>query len=435
MLTIIDGASLSNAEKIQQLKRPQTKQADRRSQVDEIIGEVRAQGDSALQRLTQRYDGAQLTEFKVSDAELRSAKVAISPSLQQAIQHAIKRISTYQKACLPKTLTVDSQDGIVCQRIPKAIDSVGLYVPGGTAPLVSTLMMLAIPATLAGCRQIVICTPPNADGHIHPALLATAAYCGVETIYKLGGAQAIAAMAYGSERIPKVDKIFGPGNAWVTAAKQAVARDPDGAAIDLPAGPSEVLVIADAHANPEFVAADLLSQAEHGVDSQVILLSTSRTLAEQVVVALDRQLAGLSRKDLIEQALQHARIIVLNDIETAMAWSNHYAPEHLILQLTNAESYVDLVENASAVFVGAWTPETMGDYVNGANHVLPTEGYAKTLSGLSVLDFMKYLSVQTVSEQGLRNSGKAAMELAEVEQLGAHCQAVALRLKQQDSTA
>lgn len=432
MLAIIDWKRLPESEQTATLARPVAQQADIMPQVAKIIEQVKTQGDDALLALTQQYDGAKLDAIRVSPVEFNAARLAVQAELLADIQLVIDRISRYQTACLPTVMQLDSEDGIVCRRIPKAIDSVGLYVPGGTAPLVSTMMMLAIPAKIANCRQRVVCTPPNAEGKINPALLVTASLCGIDTIYKVGGAQAIAAMAYGTETVARVDKIFGPGNSWVTAAKQLVSRDRSGAMIDLPAGPSEVLVIADESANPEFVAADLLSQAEHGADSQAILLSTSRSVAEKVAAAVKRQLSVLLRKAFIEQSLQHSRLIVVDSLKEAVALANRYAPEHLILQVANPEQCLDWVYNAAAVFLGRWTPETMGDYLNGANHVLPTEGYANCLSGLSVLDFMKYISVQQVSEKGLKRFGQTAMNLAELEQLTAHKSAVKLRLDDLD---
>ncbi len=430
MLTITDWQTLSDSDREAVLQRPTRKQRDIASQVALIIKQVRGQGDAGLLALTKQYDGASLDALRVSDADIHSAKMAVDPALLQHIQLAIERISDYQQACLPKTITVDKGEGIICRRIPRPIEKVGLYVPGGTAPLLSTLMMLAVPANIAGCRKRVLCTPPNAEGNIHPVLLATAALCQIDTVYKIGGAQAIAAMAYGTETVPAMDKLFGPGNAWVTAAKQAVAHDPDGAMIDLPAGPSEVLVIADEDADAAFVAADLLSQAEHGVDSQAILLTPSKPLAQAVLSALKQQLSSLSRQTILHQSLYHSRIIVVNTVQEAITLSNQYAPEHLILHLDDPEQHLASVQHAAAVFVGQWTPETMGDYVNGANHVLPTEGYARCLSGLSVADFMKYISVQQVTAEGLQRLGPTAMRLAEVEQLSAHQNAVAIRLNQ-----
>lgn len=429
MLEIIDWKSVGEKERTALLQRPIAKKPEISAQVETIISQVRERGDAALFDFTRQYDNAQLNTLKVADFEIQAAKTAVKPELLDSIYAAVKRVTHYQQQCLPKTLTVDTQDGIVCQRIPSAIETVGLYVPGGSAPLISTLIMLAIPAKIAGCRKRILCTPPNAQGKIHPALLATAALCEIDTIYKLGGAQAIAAMAYGTESVPKVAKLFGPGNAWVTAAKQQVACDSEGASIDMPAGPSEVLIIADENANPAFIAADLLSQLEHGVDSQAILLTDSKKIAQASAATLKKQAFSLSRKAIIDHSLKHSRIILLETLTEALDLSNRYAPEHLILQVTNPDSYLSAVKNAGAVFVGSWTPETMGDYLNGANHVLPTEGYANRLSGLSVSDFMKYISVQRVTDKGLQVLGETAMMLAEAEGLTAHKEAVNIRLK------
>ena len=426
-MKIIDWNTVNDDEKKALLKRPSAQNEALSAQVKKIISTVKKDGDSALLAFSQQYDNAALTSLRVSDDEFNEAEQCVKYSALESIQIAIQRIENYQRQCRPKEIMVDTQDGIVCRRIPTPIVRVGLYVPGGTAPLLSTLMMLAIPANIAGCKTRVMCTPPNSQGKINPMLLVTAKSCGIDAIYKVGGAQAIAALAYGTESIPPVDKIVGPGNAWVTKAKQIVAAE-NAVSIDMPAGPSEVLVIADENANPEFVASDLLSQAEHGEDSQVILLSTSDQLAQSVARSIASQLVALPRKSIAEKALNNSRLIVVQNLAQAFKLSNDYAPEHLILQVNEASSYVEKIENAGAVFIGKWTPESMGDYINGANHVLPTEGFATRLSGLSVADFMKYISIQEVSQQGLKALGPAAMQLADIEGLTAHKKAIESRL-------
>ena len=430
MIKTYNWNALNEKQKKQLLARPSSDNSELLLQVDRIINQVKTAGDDALRQLTEQYDRAIVSNSLVTEQEYESAESNLNKDQINAIEVAIARITNYQKACYPKPISLDSKDGIVCSRVAVAIERVGLYVPGGTAPLVSTVMMLAIPAQLAGCTTRILCTPPNSQGDIDPLIIATAKRCGVDAIYKVGGAQAIAAMAYGTESIPQVDKIFGPGNSWVTAAKQLVAQDRNGAAIDMPAGPSEVLVIADKIANPDFVAADLLSQAEHGKDSQVILLTDDCKLAERAASCVKQQFEGLPRQEIIECALNNSRIIIVESLSRAIEISNVYAPEHLILQVEQAESLLSGVHNAGAVFIGPWTPESMGDYINGANHVLPTDGYATSVSGLSVVDFMKYISVQQVSKEGLSALGASAMTLAGIEGLEAHKQAIQIRLNQ-----
>lgn len=318
--------------------------------------------------------------------------------------------------------------GVVCERVSHALDAVGLYVPAGTAPLPSAAIMLAVPATIAGCPTKVLCTPPRPDGTADPAVLVAATRAGVTDIFKVGGAQAIAALAYGTESIPKVCKVFGPGNAFVTSAKAQVGGDPSGAAMDMPAGPSEVLVIADQQASAEFVASDLLSQAEHGVDSQVVLVTISSRLAKAVAVELGQQLAGLSRSKIAAAALQNSRIIIVPDLETAAVVSNRYAPEHLILQVEDPRGMLPALRNAGSIFLGQWTPESVGDYCSGTNHVLPTYGFAQTYSGLGVDQFMRQMTVQELSREGLDNLGAAVVSLAGLEGLDAHAAAVTRRL-------
>lgn len=427
----IDWVSLNQESQKNLLQRPANKLHDPSfvRQVKTIIRSVRTQGDSAVLKYTKKYDRAVMTDFKVSEDELRRAIKSISPRLRRSIEFAVDNIKRYHAAQLPSVLSINTTKGVVCERQPRGIQRVGLYVPGGSAPLISTVMMLAIPANLAGCNVRILCTPPDQNGDVNSVLLATAMMCGIDTIYKVGGVQGIAGMAYGTETIPKVDKIFGPGNAWVTQAKLLVSQDSDGAAIDLPAGPSELLVIADANANPQYVAADLLSQAEHGVDSQVFLVTDSMVLADKVKRVLNLQLKKLSRLDIIEKSLSKGAIILVKDLGQAITLSNLYAPEHLILQVANAQALVADVQSAAAIFVGPWAAETVGDYVSGSNHVLPTYGYARNYSGLSVTDFMKFINVQYISKEGLKNVGEHAEMLSNLEGLTAHKEAISIRLK------
>ena len=428
-MKIIDWKSLDYQQQQQLLSRPvKNNQAEIRQTTNDIIEQVRLNGDAKLFELAQQFDNASLSQLKVTDQEIQHAVEQLPSENHQAIQFAIKQIKSYHTAQIPRNLIVETCDGVVCERQARPIARVGLYVPGGSAPLISTVLMLAIPADLANCPLKIMCTPPNENGEIHPTLLAAAHLCGIETIYKVGGAQAIAAMAYGTESITKVDKIFGPGNAWVTEAKGLVSQTADGAACDLPAGPSEVFIIADEQANPEYVAADLLSQAEHGIDSQVICVTVSIRIAKQIKKALKKQLANLSRQAIAKQSLLHSRLIVVEDIQQAIQLSNQYAPEHLILQVFNPEQYIHDITAAGAVFLGQWTPETVGDYVTGSNHVLPTYGYANKYSGLSVTDFMTYISFQKVTDIGLLTIANSAVNLAETEGLDGHANAVKIRI-------
>jgi histidinol dehydrogenase len=400
-----------------------------RTGTNTIITDVRENGDAALQRLTKKYDGAQIGVLRVSDAEFAQAESGLTSKQLDAIDLAIDNVRKFHLAQVTSDVRVETMPGVVCERYSHPIDAVGLYVPAGTAPLPSAAIMLAVPANIAGCPTRILCTPPRPDGMADPAVLVAASRAGVRDIYKVGGAQAIAAMAYGTESVPRVCKIFGPGNAWVTCAKTLVSTDPDGAAIDMPAGPSEVLVIADAAASAEFVASDLLSQAEHGVDSQVVLITTSRKLASGVVAELDNQLISLSRKEIATAALANSRIIVVDDVETAVVVSNSHAPEHLILQVADPRDLLARVRNAGSVFVGPWTPESVGDYCSGTNHVLPTYGFAKAWSGLGVDQFVRQMTVQELSREGLENLGDAVVSLAGMEGLDAHAAAVTRRLR------
>jgi len=412
------------------LARPEAAHRDSlAADVAAIIAAVRRDGDAALRHFAQRFDGVELDALRVSQDAFDAAEAALSEVQRSALRTAIDNVRAFHAAQLAAPISVETMPGVVCRRITRPIRAVGLYVPAGSAPLPSTVIMLAVPAALAGCPQRILCTPPQKDGRADPAVLTAARYCGVEEVYLVGGAQAVAAMAYGTDSIPAVDKIYGPGNAFVTEAKLQVSRDPDGAALDLPAGPSEVLVIADGRADPEFVAADLLSQAEHGADSQVVLVTPSPELADAVEAAVAAQLTVLPRNDVARAALEHARVVLTRDLAEAFAVSNLYGPEHLIVQVPDAEAWLEHVETAGSVFLGDWTPESLGDYCSGTNHVLPTYGYARAWSGLSMADFQLHISVQEATPDGFRRIGPVARTLAELERLDAHALAVKLRLE------
>lgn len=425
----INWSALNVTEQAAVLCRPaQENAAELLQKVQIIIDNVRSGGDVALREMTQRFDGATLTNLQVSDAEFSAAEQSLTATQVSALKRAIGNVQRFHEAQSSEPLCIETSPGVICERHYRAIDAVGLYAPAGTAPLPSTVIMLAIPASIANCPTRVLCTPPRRDGSADPAVLVTAKLCGIDKVFKIGGAQAVAAMAFGTESVPKTDKIFGPGNRWVTAAKLLVANDPQGAALDLPAGPSEVLVIADEQASPVFVAADLLAQAEHSADAQAILVTTSQKLADQVVNELERQTALLSRESTLLKALEHARLIIVNDLDTAFSVSNSYAPEHLIVQVNNARSWLPKIRNAGSIFLGSWTPETMGDYCSGTNHVLPTYGFARAYSGLSLADFMKRITVQELSSAGLQDLGPTAVTIAELEGLDAHANAVKVRM-------
>lgn len=432
----IDWNSLDDAGCHAALARPmQSRAAELRSGVETIIADVRQRGDAALVELTARYDGTTLDALAVTDDEFAAAEARLSPELKAAVREASARIELFHRAAAPTAVAVDTAPGVRVERVLRPISRVGLYVPAGGAPLPSTAIMLGIPAAIAGCREVVLCTPVQANGRCDDAVLFAAKTTGVHRVFKLGGAQAIAAMAYGTASVPRCDKLFGPGNAWVTEAKLQVAGDPAGAAIDMPAGPSEVLVIADDNANPVFVAADLLSQAEHGSDSQVLLVSPSSSLLDRVAAEVERQRAELPRGDIAAIALGESRLVLVTDLAQAVEVSNRYAPEHLIIQTADPRALLDSVESAGSVFLGEWTPESVGDYCSGSNHVLPTYGYARSYSGVSVASFQKQVTVQEVSAEGLRNIGPCAATLAEAEQLEAHRRAVTLRLAAMDALA
>lgn len=395
-----------------------------------IIRSIREHGDIKLFEFTEKWDKAKLSNLKVSPDEFSEADKALSPEVREALTTAIANIRKFHEAQRPRDIKVETSPGVVCEKRFVAIERVGLYIPGGTAPLPSTLMMLAVPAMVAGCQDIWLATPPRADGTVHPVILATARLLGVEKIVKCGGAQAIAALAYGTESVPKVDKIFGPGNTWVTHAKMQVAVDPEGAAIDIPAGPSEVMVIADHTANADSVAADLLSQAEHDTASQVVFICLHEPLAKQVEASLQNQLRQLPRASIAAQALASSVAILASSVEEAMQIANAYAAEHLILQVENARECARLIKHAGSVFIGPWTPESVGDYASGTNHVLPTYGFARAWSGVGVESFMKAISFQELTEDGLRQLGPTVEILAEAEGLMAHSRAVGIRLRQ-----
>jgi histidinol dehydrogenase len=416
----------SKAEWPQLLRRPVLDTTALEGTVSSILTEVKARGDAAVKEYTARFDGAALQDLKVSPAEMATAAQQVDEQLKAAIRVAQQNIERFHTAQREAVQRIDTMPGVTCWRKSVPIQQVGLYIPGGTAPLFSTLLMLGIPARLAGCRQIVVCTPCNKEGQVNPVVLYVAQQLGLTEVYKVGGVQAIAAMAYGTETIPQVYKIFGPGNQYVTCAKQLVNKE--GLAIDMPAGPSEVAVYADETANPAFVAADLLSQAEHGADSQVLLVAASAAIIEQVQAELAQQLTVLPRQEMAAQALANSRLVVMEDVATAFDLLNDYAPEHLIIAAEGAEALAERVVNAGSVFLGHWAPESVGDYASGTNHTLPTNGYAKAYSGVSLDSFLKKITFQQLTEEGLRQIGPAVEAMAEAEGLQAHKQAVTVRL-------
>jgi len=409
------------------LRRPYFENTSLEKNVEVILKEVKERGDEAVRDFTERFDKVSINEFLVEAALINKAEKEIDQSLKEAIALAKKNIETFHKAQyieVPKTTT---SKGVSCWQKLVAIEKVGLYVPGGTAPLLSTVLMLAVPAIVAGCKEIILCSPPDKEGKIDPAILYTAKLCGIEKIYSIGGAQAIGAMAYGTASVPKVYKIFGPGNQYVTMAKQLVSKE--GTAIDMPAGPSEVLAIADDTSDPVFVAADLLAQAEHGVDSQAVLVACTENILNQVMEELPRQLEKLPRKEIATEALKNSLAILVKDMEEAIAISNEYAPEHLIIGTDNAEQYLDQIINAGSVFVGHYATEPSGDYASGTNHTLPTNGFAKAFSGVSLDSFIKKITFQYISAEGIQNIGPAIEKMAAAEKLDAHKNAVTVRLR------
>lgn len=394
--------------------------------VRKVIDDIRFNGDDAVRQYTKKFDGVELSSFEVTQSEIDEAEKIVSAQLKQAIEIAKSNIHKFHSAQIPELKKVQTTSGVFCWQKAVGIEKVGLYIPGGTAPLFSTVLMLAIPAQIAGCKEILLCSPPDKNGNIHPAVLYAAKISGVSKIFKIGGTQAIAAMAYGTESVPKVYKIFGPGNQYVTAAKQLVSLKD--VAIDMPAGPSEVEVLADETANPAFVAADLLSQAEHGVDSQSILITTSETLIEQVKVEIEKQLEQLPRKDLAKRALDNSKLILVETMAEAVEMTNEYAPEHLIISTESYTNIANSIVNAGSVFLGNYTPESAGDYASGTNHTLPTNGYAKAYSGVNLDSFMRKITFQEITKEGLTNLSNAIILMAENEELQAHSNAVKVRI-------
>ncbi len=397
------------------------------SVVEEVMQKIRLQGDVAVREYTAKFDRVALDNFQVTRQEMLLVENDIDPALANAIRTAAGNIRTFHEAQKSAVRVVETFPGVRCWQKNLPVERVGLYIPGGSAPLFSTVLMLALPAQIAGCKEVILCTPPDSKGNIHPAILFAAALCNVSSVFKIGGIQAIGAMAFGTESVPKVHKIFGPGNSWVTAAKQFVSLNT--CSIDMPAGPSELAVVADHTANPAFVASDLLSQAEHGADSQVLLITTDESMIEKVSAELAIQLEQLPRKEIATAALAHSRIILLQSMDEVLEFSNFYAPEHLILQIEDAAGIAERVTNAGSVFIGHWTPESAGDYASGTNHTLPTNGWARSVSGLNLDSFCKKITYQEISKEGLNKLGSVIETMAEAEMLHAHKNAVTIRKK------
>ncbi len=424
-MNILDWNNLTEDQQKRALTRPAVADGSAIQQtVTSVIEAVKNIGDQALREFSAQYDQVKLTTIAIEDQAVEAASQRLDQAFKDALKNAVDNIESFHRAQIPQPVRVETQPGVICEQFSIGLDSIGLYIPGGSAPLPSTVLMLAIPARIAGCSKVVLCSPPP----IADEILYAAHYCGIREIYQVGGAQAVAAMAYGTETVCKVDKIFGPGNAYVTAAKQLVSQDINGAAIDMPAGPSEILVIADQNANPAFVASDLLSQAEHGPDSQTILATPSQELAEAVAREVDYQIKLLPRGEIASIALTHSRLIVTTTLDQAIEVSNNYGPEHLIVQTDNARELLPRLKHAGSIFLGAWTPESAGDYASGTNHVLPTYGYTRTYSSLGLADFMKRFTVQEITREGLQELGPVITTLADAEQLTAHGNAVRLRL-------
>lgn len=426
-MRILDWSLLSKSEQLRQLERPALEDsAILQTQVANIIHHVRISGDSALRDYAMRFDKVDMSAIAITPQQISEAANNLSDELKQAIAIAKRNIDTFHRAQMQQDINVETVQGVQCELRTQPLRRVGLYAPGGTAPLPSTVLMTAVPAKIAGCQNIVLCSPPP----ISDVIIYTAQLCGVDTIFQIGGAQAIAAMAFGTDSVPSVDKIYGPGNKFVTEAKKQISNAIGGASIDMPAGPSEVLIIADNNANANFVAADLLSQAEHGTDSQTILLTDSQELAKRVAQAIDRQLIQLSRQQIAKAALEHSKIIVCESIEEAIDISNSYAPEHLIIQTDEPRRLLDNIYAAGSVFLGQWSPESAGDYASGTNHVLPTYGMCNSYSSLSLADFSRRFTVQELSFEGLKNLESSIVPLAMAEGLDAHAKAVTIRLNQ-----
>ncbi|MCX6220109.1 MAG: histidinol dehydrogenase [Bacteroidia bacterium] len=395
--------------------------------VEEVMQNIRARGDAAVREFTTKFDKVQLDDFLISELEIANAESQIKPDLALAIRTAANNIRTFHEAQKTTVQKVETQPGVICWQKNMPIEKIGLYIPGGSAPLFSTVLMLALPAMIAGCKEVILCTPPDPSGKVHPAILFATKLCNVKRVFKIGGIQAIGAMAYGTETVPKVHKIFGPGNSWVTAAKQYVSINT--CSIDMPAGPSELAVVADISANPAFVASDLLSQAEHGPDSQVLLVTTEESLLEKVPAELTLQLEQLPRKETAASALGHSRMLLFDSMETVMEFINEYAPEHLILQTADAHTLAEKVTSAGSVFIGHFTPESAGDYASGTNHTLPTNGWARSVSGLNLDSFYKKITYQEITKAGLQQLGPIIETMAEAELLQAHKNAVTIRIK------
>jgi histidinol dehydrogenase len=428
--TPVSWQALSLSQQTEVLARPAiSNSALLSTQVDDILMQVKARGDEALFALTKQFDGTTLTRLAVTPEQVVLAKKALTAKRMAAIQTAYDQIKCFHEAQVPQDITVETRPGVTCTLKTEAIESVGLYIPAGSAPLPSTVLMLGVPAQIAQCKRVVLVCPPNKNGELANEILAAASLCNITEIYTVGGAQAIAALAYGTQSIPAVNKVFGPGNRYVTEAKKQLSQQVPGFAIDMPAGPSEVLVIGDKNANAQFIAADLLSQAEHGTDSQVILLSDSQQLLDDVSVALSEQLPLLSRSSIAEKALLSSRLILTKDLTQAVEVSNLYGPEHLIIQTDNAKDLLATLRNAGSIFVGAYTPESAGDYASGTNHVLPTYGYSKVISSLSLADFSRRFTVQEITKAGLSSLAECIIELTDAEGLDAHQRAVTIRLE------
>ncbi|MEZ8427003.1 histidinol dehydrogenase [Vibrio cyclitrophicus] len=418
--------SLSESQQDSVLERPAiTEGANITATVSDVIAKVRNEGDAALKELTEKFDRVTPESIRVTSNEIEEACARLTPEMKQALEQAYSNIAKFHEAQKPQSIKVQTQPGVLCEQVTRAINTVGLYIPGGSAPLPSTVLMLGVPAQIAGCRKVVLCSPPP----IADEILYVAKLCKIDEVYNVGGGQAVAAMAYGTESVAKVDKIFGPGNAYVTEAKRQVSNDFRGAAIDMPAGPSEVMVIADETADADFIAADLLSQAEHGPDSQVVLVTPSPVIADQVTDAVQKQLKELSRANIAQQALASSLIIISESITQAIAISNFYGPEHLIVQTKNPRELLPLLDNAGSIFLGDWSPESAGDYASGTNHVLPTYGYTKTYSSLGLADFSKRMTVQELTADGLKGLAPTVVTMAEAEGLDAHKRAVTIRVE------
>jgi histidinol dehydrogenase len=428
-MSTLDWSSMQEKDKAAALCRPLSDSSGIEQTVKDVIRNVRLRGDEAVLEYSKQFDGIKPDKLRISSDSIKNAASRCDTSLLDAMDSAAGRIKMFHQAGMPQNSLLETASGLVCESRYVPISPVGLYIPGGSAPLISTVLMLGIPAGLAGCKKVVLCTPPTSDGVIDEAVLAAAKRCNIKNVFTVGGAQAIAAMAFGTESIPKCEKIFGPGNAWVTEAKRQVASTPQGAAQDMPAGPSEVMILADQTADPVSVCWDLLSQAEHGPDSQAILISDSSELLNKVESRVHEMAEKLPRAKILSVSLQSLRLIKVTQLIEAIEISNRYAPEHLIINCVGAEELSDNVTTAGSVFIGAWTPESLGDYCSGTNHVLPTFGYARAYGGLSVGDFVRRMTLQTANTQGLRIAGPDAMRLAQAEGLEAHRMAVEYRLE------